>query len=51
MYYSAWPQVILKPSLLLKLYLENQKWWQDIISGEYQYYYEKMYGKREELSK
>ncbi|EGV11130.1 dTDP-glucose 4,6-dehydratase [Parvimonas sp. oral taxon 393 str. F0440] len=25
-------------------YLENKEWWEDIISGEYQNYYEKMYG-------
>ena len=30
----------------IKWYLENKKWWQDIISGEYQKYYEKMYGNR-----
>ena len=30
----------------IKWYLENKKWWQDIISGEYQNYYEKMYGDR-----
>ncbi len=24
-------------------YLENKKWWQDIISGEYQNYFDKMY--------
>lgn len=27
-------------------YLENRKWWERIISGEYQQYYEKMYGNR-----
>ena len=27
-------------------YLNNQKWWKDIISGEYQQYYEKMYTNR-----
>ena len=27
-------------------YLENRQWWEEIISGEYQNYYEKMYGKR-----
>ena len=27
-------------------YLENKSWWEDIISGEYQNYYEKMYGNR-----
>ena len=25
-------------------YLENKEWWEDIISGEYQNYYAKMYG-------
>ena len=30
----------------IKWYLENRSWWEDIISGEYQYYYEKMYGNR-----
>ena len=27
-------------------YLENRAWWEKIISGEYQNYYEKMYGNR-----
>lgn len=27
-------------------YLEHRAWWENIISGEYQNYYEKMYGKR-----
>ena len=30
----------------IKWYLENREWWEDIISGEYQNYYEKMYGDR-----
>ena len=30
----------------IKWYLENREWWEEIISGEYQNYYEKMYGKR-----
>ena len=30
----------------IKWYLENKEWWQEIISGEYQNYYEKMYGDR-----
>jgi len=25
-------------------YLENQEWWQNIISGDYQHYYEQQYG-------
>ena len=27
-------------------YLNNREWWENIISGEYQQYYEKMYGNR-----
>ncbi len=27
-------------------YLENRSWWEEIISGEYQSYYERMYGNR-----
>ena len=27
-------------------YLDNRDWWEEIISGEYQNYYEKMYGDR-----
>ena len=30
----------------IKWYLENRQWWEEIISGEYQNYYEKMYGDR-----
>ncbi len=30
----------------IRWYLENQDWWKTIISGEYQNYYEKMYGGR-----
>ena len=33
----------------IKWYLENREWWETIISGEYQNYYEKMYGNREEV--
>ena len=28
----------------IKWYLENRSWWEDIISGEYMDYYERMYG-------
>ena len=28
----------------IKWYLENRSWWETIISGEYQQYYEKFYG-------
>ena len=31
----------------IQWYLKNEEWWQPIITGEYQNYYEKMYGKRE----
>lgn len=27
-------------------YLNNREWWENIISGEYKYYYERMYGNR-----
>ena len=30
----------------IRWYLDNRDWWQDIISGEYTKYYEKMYGNR-----
>ncbi len=30
----------------IKWYLDNKSWWQDIISGEYKDYYQKMYGNR-----
>ena len=33
----------------IKWYLDNRTWWETIISGEYQNYYEKMYGNRAEV--
>ena len=30
----------------IRWYLDNKPWWEEIISGEYQGYYEKMYGDR-----
>ena len=30
----------------VKWYLDNKDWWENIISGEYQNYYKKMYGNR-----
>ena len=30
----------------IKWYLENKEWWQEIVSGEYKNYYEKMYSDR-----
>ena len=34
----------------IQWYIDNESWWQPIISGEYRDYYEKMYGSRETLS-
>ena len=33
----------------IRWYLDNKPWWAEIISGEYQNYYAKMYGDREHL--
>lgn len=33
----------------IQWYLDNKEWWETIISGEYQNYYEKMYANREEI--
>ena len=30
----------------IRWYLDNRTWWETIISGEYQHYYERMYGNR-----
>ena len=30
----------------IRWYLDNEEWWKNIISGEYQQYYEKMYADR-----
>ena len=30
----------------IQWYLDNRAWWEEIVSGEYQNYYEKMYGNR-----
>ena len=30
----------------IRWYLENRSWWQNILAGEYQHYYEKMYFQR-----
>ena len=30
----------------IRWYLENREWWENIINGEYQNYYERMYGNR-----
>ncbi|MBW4829367.1 MAG: dTDP-glucose 4,6-dehydratase [Clostridiaceae bacterium] len=36
--------------MTIKWYLDNQEWWEDIISGEYMNYYDKMYGDRKIIS-
>ena len=33
----------------VKWYLEHKDWWQHIINGDYQHYYEKMYSKKQVL--
>ena len=30
----------------IKWYLDNKSWWEEIVSGDYQNYYERMYGNR-----
>ena len=35
--------------LTIQWYLDNESWWKEIISGEYQQYYTKMYGSRETI--
>ena len=32
--------------MTIQWYLENRSWWEEILSGEYQNYYEKMYSNR-----
>ena len=36
----------IKAKKTIKWYLDNKEWWETIISGEYQNYYEKMYANR-----
>jgi len=33
--------------MTIKWYLDNRSWWENIISGDYKNYYEKMYGDRQ----
>ena len=35
----------------IKWYLENKEWWEEIISGEYQNYYEKMYANKQQCQR
>lgn len=45
------PETMFKDGIqkTIQWYLQNEEWWKDIISGDYQNYYEEMYGKKEEL--
>lgn len=47
------PETMLKDGIqkTIQWYLDNKSWWEGIMSGEYQNYYEKMYGQRLEESK
>lgn len=42
------PETMFKDGIkkTIRWYLDNKKWWGDIVSGEYQDYYEKMYKNR-----
>lgn len=42
------PETMFKDGIkqTIRWYLDNKEWWETIISGEYQHYYEKMYGNR-----
>lgn len=33
----------------IQWYLDNREWWENIIKGDYQNYYENMYGNRETI--
>ena len=42
------PETMFKDGIkkTIRWYLDNKEWWGEIISGEYQQYYEKMYGNK-----
>ena len=42
------PETMFKDGIVktIQWYLDNREWWEEIISGEYQNYYEKMYADR-----
>lgn len=46
-----YPETMFKDGIkkTIQWYLDNQEWWKDIIAGDYQNYYEEMYGHREVL--
>lgn len=43
------PETMFKDGIkkTIQWYLDNKEWWEDIIKGDYQNYYEEMYGKKE----
>ena len=45
------PETMFKDGIkkTVQWYLDNKEWWETIISGEYQNYYEKMYAHRQEV--
>lgn len=42
------PETMFKDGIRLTIqwYLDNRKWWENIVNGEYQNYYNEMYGKK-----
>ena len=42
------PETMFKDGIkkTIKWYLDNKQWWENIVNGEYQDYYEKMYGNK-----
>ena len=47
------PETMFKDGIkkTIQWYLDNKDWWENIISGDYQNYYDEMYGKKEVLDK
>lgn len=47
------PETMFKDGIkkTVQWYLDNKEWWENIISGDYQNYYEEMYGNRKVLDK
>ena len=42
------PETMFKDGIkkTIRWYLDNREWWEEIISGEYQNYYDRMYANR-----
>lgn len=47
------PETMFKDGIkkTIQWYLDNKDWWENIISGDYQNYYDEMYGKKQVLDK